>query len=119
MRIDTLVFEFLIISFDWGNTLSDFDLVIRGGTVVNAAEISKCEVGIKEGRIVALGERLGPGKQEIDATGKFVMPGGIDSHCHIDQRSSGGGRNAETFLSGTRSAACGGTTTIILSLIHI
>ena len=113
MRIDTLVFEFLIISFDWGHTLSDFDLVIRGGTVVNAAEISKCEVGIKEGRIVALGERLGPGKQEIDATGKFVMPGGIDSHCHIDQRSSGGGRNAETFLSGTRSAACGGTTTII------
>ena len=56
---------------------------------------------------------MGPGKQEIDATGKFVMPGGIDSHCHIDQRSSGGGRNAETFLSGTRSAACGGTTTII------
>ena len=72
-------------------TLSDFDLVIRGGTIVNLAEISKCEVGITDGRIVALGEALGTGKQEIDAAGKFVMPGGIDSHCHIDQRSSGGG----------------------------
>ena len=56
--------------------MSDFDLVIRGGTVVNAAEISKCEVGIKEGRIVALGERLGPGKQEIDATGNLLCRAG-------------------------------------------
>ena len=88
-------------------------MVIRGGTVVNAAEISKCDVGVKGGRIVALGENLTAGAQEIDATGKYVMPGGIDSHCHIDQRSSGGGRNSETFESGTRSAACGGTTTII------
>ena len=93
--------------------MSDFDMVIRGGTVVNAAEISKCDVGVKGGRIVALGENLAAGAQEIDATGKYVMPGGIDSHCHIDQRSSGGGRNSETFESGTRSAACGGTTTII------
>ena len=80
---------------------------------MNAAEISKCEVGIKEGRIVALGERLGPGKQEIDATGKFVMPGGIDSHCHIDQRSSGGGRNAETFFEWHAICRLRGTTTII------
>ena len=88
-------------------------MIIRGGTIVNAAEISKCDVGIKDGRIVALGEKLDAGAEEIDTTGKYVMPGGIDSHCHIDQRSSGGGRNSETFESGTRSAACGGTTTII------
>ena len=62
-------------------------MVIRGGTVVNAAEISECDVGVKNGRIVALGENLAAGAQEIDATGKYVMPGGIDSHCHIDKRS--------------------------------
>ncbi len=93
--------------------MSKFDLVIRGGTVVNAAETSRCDVGVRAGRIVALGETLGGGTREIDATGRYVMPGGIDSHCHIDQRSSIGGRNAESFESGTRSAACGGTTTII------
>jgi dihydropyrimidinase len=93
--------------------VSDYDLVIRGGTVVNAAEISQCDVGVREGRIVALGEALGAGEREIDATGRFVMPGGVDSHCHIDQQSSTGGRNAESFESGTRSAACGGTTTVI------
>ena len=42
-------------------------MVIRGGTVVNAAEISKCDVGVKDGRIVALGEKLDVGAEEIDA----------------------------------------------------
>ena len=93
--------------------MAEYDLVVRGGTVVNAAEISQCDVGVREGRIVALGENLGSAINEIDAAGHYVMPGGIDSHCHIDQQSSTGGRNAESFESGTRSAACGGTTTII------
>ena len=93
--------------------MSAFDLVVRGGTVVNAAETSECDVGVRDGRIVALGENLDRGTREIDATGRYVVPGGIDSHCHIDQRSSTGGRNAESFEGGTRSAACGGTTTII------
>ena len=65
-------------------------MVIRGGTVVNAAEISKCDVGIKDGRIVALGEKLDVGAEEIDATGKYVMPGGIDSHCHIGYGNNAG-----------------------------
>ncbi len=93
--------------------MDGFDLTIRGGTVVNAAETARCDVGVRGGRIAALAESLPPGARDIDATGRYVMPGGIDSHCHIDQRSSAGGRNAETFESGTRSAACGGTTTII------
>lgn len=93
--------------------MSEFDVVIRGGTVVNAAERMKADVGIRDGRIVALGEKLGSAKREIDAAGRFVLPGGVDSHAHIDQPSSTGGRNAETFESGTKSAACGGTTTVI------
>ena len=93
--------------------MDDFDLVIRGGLVVNANGTARCDVGVRGGRITALAEQLSGGGREIDATGRLVLPGGIDSHCHIDQRSSTGGRNAESFESGTRSAACGGTTTII------
>ena len=93
--------------------MNEFDLVIRDGTVVNASDRVKADVGVHNGRIVALGEKLGAGKKELDASGKLVMPGGVDSHCHIDQPSSTGGRNAETFETATRSAACGGTTSVI------
>ncbi|MBU2091409.1 MAG: dihydropyrimidinase [Alphaproteobacteria bacterium] len=93
--------------------MADFDLVIRGGTVVTASDTSVCDVGVKEGVIVALGRDLAKGTREIDATGKLVLPGGIDSHVHVDQLSSSGAYTADTFLSGTRSAMCGGTTGII------
>lgn len=93
--------------------MSTFDLVVRRGLVVNANGSMRCDVGVRDGRIIALAESLGAGREEIDAAGRLVLPGGIDSHCHIDQRSSTGGRNAESFEGGTRSAACGGTTTII------
>src|SRR3546814_10523472 len=74
----------------------------------------RADVGVKDGRIVALAERLaGSAARVVDATGRYVMPGGIDSHCHIEQPSSTGGQNAESWESGTRSAACGGTTTVI------
>ena len=95
--------------------MADFDLVIRGGTVATAADTTACDVGVKDGKITALGAALGPGAREIDATGKLVLPGGIDSHCHIEQRASVGGGvvAADDFYSGTVSAAFGGTTTVI------
>ena len=94
--------------------MADYDLVIRGGTVVTAADVVRCDVGISGGRIVALGERLNGAAREIDATGRLVLPGGVDSHCHIDQPpSSNAGNNADDFASGTASAAAGGTTTVI------
>ena len=65
---------------------TDYDLVIRGGTVATAADTVACDVGIRDGRVVALAEGLGPGADEIDAAGKLVLPGGVDSHCHIEQR---------------------------------
>ncbi len=89
------------------------DLVIRNGTVVNANATSTCDVGISGGEIVALGRGLGPAAQEIDAGGKLVLPGGIDSHCHIEQPKRSGPPNADSFLSGTTSAAFGGTTCVI------
>ena len=93
--------------------MAEYDLVIRGGTVVTAADKTACDVGVKDGKVVALAGKLGPGAEEIDATGKLVLPGGIDSHCHIDQPSSMGATTADDFHSGTVSAACGGTTCII------
>ncbi len=65
------------------------------------------------GRIVALAEDLPRGAREIDAAGKLVLPGGVDSHCHIEQLSGMGIWNADDFESGTVSAAFGGTTTVI------
>ncbi len=93
--------------------MPDFDLVIRNGRVATAADVAVCDVGVRGGRIVALGESLGAGSAEIDATGKLVLPGGVDSHCHFDQPMADGSEMADDFHSGTVSAACGGTTTVI------
>ena len=64
---------------------SEFDLVIRAGTVATAADTMRCDVGVVDGKVVALGERLAGGRDEIDAAGKLVLPGGVDAHCHLDQ----------------------------------
>ena len=90
-----------------------FDMVVRGGTVVTARERFKADVGIRSGRIDAVGEGLATADTEVDATGKLVMPGGVDPHCHIEQMSGMGLLNADTFETATRSAAIGGTTTVI------
>src|SRR5215469_10984975 len=93
--------------------MSDYDLVIRNGTVVTAADTTACDIGIKSGIVATLGTDIGSGAREIDAAGRLVLPGGIDSHCHIEQRSSAGVVCADDFYSATVSAAFGGTTTVI------
>jgi dihydropyrimidinase len=93
--------------------MSDYDLVIRNATVATAADTAVCDIGIKDGIIATLGKQLASGVREIDATGKLVLPGGIDSHCHIEQRSSAGVVCADDFYSGTVAAVFGGTTTVI------
>ncbi len=93
--------------------MSEFDLVIKGGTVVTAADVSRCDIGVTDGRVVALAASLDGGRETIDASGRLVLPGGIDSHCHIAQTGSLGVETADDFRSGSISAACGGTTTII------
>ena len=70
--------------------MSKFDLVIRNGTVVTVADAICCDVGIVGEKIVELGQSLADGSNEVDATNCFVLPGGIDSHCHIEQKSSAG-----------------------------
>src|SRR6266850_4853285 len=88
------------------------DLVIRGGTVATAEKTFRADVGIQGERIAEIGSGLN-GKRTIDAAGKLVLPGGVDSHCHIEQLSSMGVMTADDFYSATVSAAHGGTTTVI------
>src|SRR5207253_6807286 len=88
------------------------DLVIRGGTVATAEKTFRADVGIEGERIATLGEALSA-KRVIDAQGKLLLPGGVDSHCHIEQLSSMGVMTADDFYSATVSAAHGGTTTVI------
>ena len=92
--------------------MSTHDIVIRGGTVATSTDTFASDVGIRDGKVATLGTGLG-GTTIIDATGKLVLPGGIDSHVHLDQLSSFGIPGADDFHSGTISAACGGTTTIM------
>jgi dihydropyrimidinase len=89
--------------------------LISGGTVVNATGTMQSDVLIEDETVVML---LTPGASEthpdriIDATGKYVIPGGVDAHTHMEMP-FGGTTASDTFETGTRAAAWGGTTTII------
>lgn len=93
--------------------MTQYDLVIRNGQTVTDKEKIKQDVGIRDGKIVTLGEIAEKGAREIDADGLLILPGGIDAHCHIEQKSSSGIMTADDFYSGSVSAVFGGTTTII------
>lgn len=88
------------------------DLLIRNGTVVTAGEISHADVGIEAGLVKQIGKDLGPAAKEIDATGCYLFPGGVDVHTHVDIELMGH-RSVDDFYSGTVAAACGGVTTIV------
>ncbi|KAK9815420.1 hypothetical protein WJX72_003386 [[Myrmecia] bisecta] len=87
------------------------NILIKGGTVVNADRAFKADVVVKGGLIEAVGPGLKApkGAKVVDATGKYVMPGGIDPHTHLEFPFMGQVSN-ETFLSGERAALAGGTT---------
>ena len=93
--------------------MSKFDLIIRGGTVATASDTFKTDVGVRAGKIVALGHDLGKAERMIEAEGQLVLPGGIEAHCHIEQESSTRIMTADDFYSGSVSAAFGGNTTFI------
>ncbi|MFF5285012.1 dihydropyrimidinase [Streptomyces sp. NPDC013171] len=89
--------------------------LITGGLVITAADEVHADVLIEHGRVVAL---AAPGTQEwtadrvIDASQKYVIPGGVDAHTHMELP-FGGTFASDTFETGTRAAAWGGTTTIV------
>ncbi|MER5862966.1 dihydropyrimidinase [Kitasatospora sp. NPDC002040] len=92
--------------------------VIRGGLVITAAEEMHADVLIEGEQVVALaatGSDVADGwtaDRVIDATGQYVIPGGVDAHTHM-QLPFGGTEASDTFETGTRAAAFGGTTTIV------
>lgn len=92
--------------------MSEFDLVIRGGTIVTGSDQFAADVGVKGGQVVALGRLQGSADRVVDADGMLVMPGGVDNHVHVDQPAPGV-EMCDDFDSGTASAAAGGTTAII------
>jgi len=91
----------------------DFDLVIRHGDIVTSGNMFTADIGVKDGSIVALGRGLRRGKEELSARGQLVMPGGIDPHCHIEEVGQDGRVQEESFVSGSRAALAGGTTSFI------
>lgn len=94
--------------------MADYDLIVRNAKIVTEDRQTEGDIGVKDGRIAAIEPGLkGTATREIDAGGKFVLPGGIDSHCHIEQKSGFGIMCADDFYTGTVSAAFGGTTTVI------
>jgi dihydropyrimidinase len=88
------------------------DTIIKNGTIVTATEEYVADLGIKGGKIVAIGADLGSEGEIIEAKGKYIMPGMIDAHVHF-QLPFGGTVSADSFETGTRSAAAGGVTTVI------
>ncbi|HEX9689001.1 MAG TPA: dihydropyrimidinase [Thermoanaerobaculia bacterium] len=88
--------------------------LIRGGTVVTATDLYRGEVLIEDEKIAAIATSFDGASVDrtIDASGKYVIPGGIDVHTHLDMP-FGGTTSADDFESGTVAAAHGGTTSIV------
>ncbi|MFA6409382.1 MAG: dihydropyrimidinase [Gammaproteobacteria bacterium] len=90
-----------------------FDSIIKNGVIVTGSDTYRADIGIQSGKIAAIGDNLTVDNAEIiDAGGKYVFPGGIDVHTHLDMP-FGGTVSKDDFATGTVAAACGGTTTVI------
>ncbi len=72
----------------------------------------RCDIGIADGKVRAVGLGL-RGERTLDAGGMLVLPGGVDTHCHIEQLREDGTTDEETFVTGSTSALAGGTTSVI------
>src|SRR5437667_8056221 len=87
--------------------------LIKSGTVVTAADLYKGDVLIEDEKIALIGTKIDVQADKIiDASGKYVLPGGIDCHTHLDMP-FGGATSADDFESGTTAAAFGGTTSVV------
>ena len=84
--------------------------IIKNGTIVTADLTYKADVAVDGGKITEIGENLSGGDQ-LDATGCYVMPGGIDPHVHLEMPFMGT-YSSDDFESGTRAGLAGGTTMV-------
>jgi dihydropyrimidinase len=96
------------------------ELVVRGGTVVTAEGRRQADVGIAGGKIVRIDDRASggsgtpPGTRDIDASGRLVLPGGVDPHVHLNIEGTDPGepRWVDDYMTGSRAALAGGVTTV-------
>lgn len=88
----------------------EFDLVLAGGDVVADGAVRRLHVGITNGRVAALATEALRGRSTYDARGRWIFPGGVDTHVHFRDP---GRTDKEDFGSGTRAAASGGITTVL------
>lgn len=87
--------------------------LIKNGTIVNESSTFQGDVLLEDDLIQSIGTHLSaPDAEIIDATGKYVLPGAVDVHTHMDLQ-AGAHRAVDDFYTGTIAAACGGTTTIV------
>ena len=88
------------------------DLVIKNGWVVTPSETFEGGVAISNEKIVAIGanDQLPKGKEEIDAKGKYILPGIFDGHVHFREP---GMTHKEDFNTGSTAAVCGGVATVV------
>ncbi len=88
------------------------DLIIRGGKVVTEQGVYNADIAVKDGKIAGLADwgLLDRAEEEIDATGKLILPGGVDPHVHLNEPGRG---DWEGWEHGTRAAAAAGVTTIL------
>ncbi len=92
-------------------TMSDFDLIIRGGSVVCPTHVSTQDIGIKDGIITALGDAVfGSTDADLDASDFHVLPGLVDAHVHFNEP---GRTDWEGFEHGSRALAAGGVTSYL------
>ncbi|KAE8452220.1 hypothetical protein EG329_001687 [Mollisiaceae sp. DMI_Dod_QoI] len=98
--------------------MAEYDLVVLNGLMVTVEEMGEFDIAVKDGKIskvVPKGGLVGvQAKRTINAEGGMVMPGGVDAHVHLQEPALfGKGESADSYETGTRSAICGGTTTLI------
>jgi dihydropyrimidinase len=89
-----------------------YDLVVKRGTLVGPKASFVADVGVAGERVAAVGVGL-QGRQEIDATGLYVLPGAVDGHVHLNDPRSASPPTADSFETGSRAAAFGGVTTVV------
>lgn len=97
---------------------TEYDLIIVNGILVTDSEVQEWDIGVKDEKIVKIALRgtLQDAKaaKVVDAEGGYVMPGGVDAHVHLQEPPLfGKGSTADNYETGSRSAVCGGTTTMV------
>ncbi|MGV2433806.1 MAG UNVERIFIED_CONTAM: amidohydrolase family protein [Anaerolineae bacterium] len=88
------------------------ETIIKGGTLITASASYQADIGIEGGKIVQIGRDLQGSTNVYDATGKWVTPGAVDIHVHMELDLGDAG-SSDTFYTGTRAALFGGTTSVV------